>query len=305
MASTPPSEFNPAAGSPFSLADDRAYERWRATKLDVDPQPRIIEIDDLSRISDAEYAKLLTDCGTRNFAVFRVTRCPDDPENALQAFGRRLGLIDLDQNLCAEDSGLTAITVKPTATDHVYIPYTNRPLGWHTDGYYNAGTHQIRGWLLYCVHPAAEGGANELLDHEIAYIRVRDENPEWVRALMAADAFTIPSNTEAGEEIRPDHSGPVFSVVPSDGTLHMRYSARQRNVIWKDDTPTRDAAAFLLQLFKQGDDMLVGHRLSAGEGVISNNVLHRRDGFRDDPALGSKRLIYRARYYQRLPESEE
>ena len=64
---------------------------------------------------------------------------------------------------------------------------------------------------------AAEGGDNELLDHEIAYIRIRDQNPEWIRALMAADAFTIPSNTEGGEQIRPDHGGPVFSVSPADG----------------------------------------------------------------------------------------
>lgn len=301
MASTPLPSISAATDSPFSLADDDAYRAWREAKLATDPQPEIVDIADISRISDAECEALLRDCGKRNFALFKVAIQPADPETALQAFGRRMGLIDLDQNLCAEDSGLTAITVKPTATDHVYIPYTNRPLGWHTDGYYNAGIHQIRAWLLYCVHPAADGGANELLDHEIAYIRMRDENPEWVRALMAADAFTIPSNTEGGEKIRPDHSGPVFSVDPGDGTLHMRYSARQRNVVWKDDTPTREAAEFLLRLFNNGDDMLVRHRLNAGEGLLSNNVLHRRDGFRDAPASQSQRLIYRARYFQRLP----
>lgn len=216
-----------------------------------------------------------------------------------------MGLLDLDQNLCAEDSGVTAITVKATATDHVYIPYTSRPLGWHTDGYYNDSGHQVRAWLLYCVQPAAEGGDNELLDHEIAYIRVRDENPAWIRALMAEDAFTIPSNTEGGEQIRPDHSGPVFSVSPIDGALHMRYSARQRNVIWKDDPATREAATFLLDLFRRGDDHMFRYRLRQGEGLISNNILHRRDGFCDAPQDGAKRLIYRARYHQRLPRPKE
>ena len=291
--------------SPFALDDPEGYGTWRAGKLAERGLPDPIDIADAGDLRGTERDALLKTCRARNFAVFRVHSQPDDVERALRAFGRRIGLLDLDQNLCAEDSGVTEITVKATATDHTYIPYTNRPLGWHTDGYYNAGQLQVRGWLLYCATPAAEGGDNELMDHEIAYIRLRDENPDWTRALMAPDAFTIPSNREGGQEIRPDHSGPVFSVSPTDGSLHMRYSARQRNVIWKDDPVTRAAADYLLDLFRRGDDHIFRYRLQAGEGVISNNVLHRRDGFRDDPAVGAKRLIYRARYYQRLPEPEE
>ena len=291
--------------SPYSPDNPGAYAAWRARKLADAVPPRAMPIADIGDVSARERQQLLRQCATRNFALFRAATPPGDTEAALQAFGRRMGLLDLDQNLCAEDSGVTAITVKPTATDHVYIPYTSRPLGWHTDGYYNDTGHQVRAWLLYCAQPAAEGGDNELLDHEIAYIRVRDENRDWIRALMAADAFAIPSNTEGGEQIRPDHSGPVFSVSPVDGSLHMRYSARQRNVIWKDDPATRDAAAFLLDLFRGGDDHIYRYRLESGEGLISNNILHRRDGFRDAPADGAKRLVYRARYYQRLPRPEE
>lgn len=291
--------------SPFALGDEAAYAAWRARKLAAPVVPEPVPVANLGDLADHERDALLRSCQLCNFAVFRVQAPPQDIEQALRAFGRRIGLLDLDQNLCAEDSGVTAITVKATATDHTYIPYTSRPLGWHTDGYYNAGAHQVRAWLLYCAQPAAEGGDNGLLDHEIAYIRVRDENPDWIRALMAPDAFTIPSNTEGGEQIRPDHSGPVFSVSPVDGSLHMRYSARQRNVIWKDEPATREAAAFLLDLFRRGDERILRRRLKAREGVISNNILHRRDGFRDDPANGVKRLIYRARYYQRLPLPEE
>jgi alpha-ketoglutarate-dependent taurine dioxygenase len=76
-------------------------------------------------------------------------------------------------------------------------------------------------------------------------------------------------------------------------------------VIWKDEPATREAAAFLLDLFKRGDDHIFRYRLQAGEGVISNNILHRRDGFKDAPGSAAKRLVYRARYYQRLPEPEE
>jgi alpha-ketoglutarate-dependent taurine dioxygenase len=290
----------PDSNSPFSITDDAAYQAWRSRKLANQAALETVAIKDIADVTDQERQLLLRHCQQQNFALFAVARPPQEPEAALRAFGERMGVSGIDQNLCAEDSGVTAITVKPTHTDHVYIPYTNRPLGWHTDGYYNAGSQQIRAWLLYCAQPATEGGANELLDHEIAYIRVRDQNPEWVRALMAADAFTIPSNSEGGEQIRPDETGPVFSVSPMDGSLHMRYSARQRNVIWKDDPATHDAAQFLLDLMT-GDERIVRRRLHAGEGVISNNVLHRRDGFRDATDDAGKRLIYRARYYQRLP----
>ena len=293
------------APSPFDLERHDTYEQWREKKLARRDDPSWVEIDRLEALTAPERQSLLTTIRERNFALFRsaTRQSASTLEDTLRAFGRQLGLLDLDQNLCAEDSGLTAITVKATDTDHTYIPYTTRPLGWHTDGYYNAGDLQIRAWLLYCAQPAAEGGANEIMDHEIAYIRLRDENPRWIRALMANDAFTIPSNSEKGEQIRPDHAGPVFSVSPVDGHLHMRYSARQRNVIWKADNATRDAAAFLVDLLKRGDDHIFRRRLQAGEGVISNNVLHRRDGFRDPDDATHRRLMYRARYYQRLPEN--
>lgn len=300
-----PQHSHPAAPSPFDLEDQECYARWRAARLTAAPQHGLIEIRDIARLSAGEHRQILDACALRNYALFRVSNRPQDTAHALQDFAEALGLERLDRNLCADENGLTPITVRATGTDNTYIPYTNRPLGWHTDGYYNAGQAQVRAWLLYCVQPADEGGDNELLDHEIAYIRVRDQNPEWIRALMAPDAFTIPGNTEAGVEIRPDHSGPVFSIDPADGHLHMRYSARQRNVIWKDDGPTRAAADFLLRMFEHGDSHIVRHRLQAGEGIISNNVLHRRDGFRDDPAGARRRLLYRARYHRRLPEPRE
>ena len=45
------------------------------------------------------------------------------------------------------------------------------------------------------------------------------------------------------------------------------------------------------------------YRLQPGEGLISNNALHCRSGFRDDPATGRTRLVYRARYYDRIADT--
>ena len=136
----------------------------------------------------------------------------------------------------------------------------------------------------------------------MAYRRWRADrlarHPAWIAAPMAPDALTIPA--DAGEEgtLRDAQSGPVFSLDPGDGRLHMRYSARQRNLVWRDDPLAREAAAALLDLFSAGDDHILGFRLGPGEGVLSNNVPHRGDGFRDDPCRPC--LILRARYCDRV-----
>ncbi len=286
--------------SPFSLHDDRSYREWRARKLAEPPHPPVIEIKDPVAPSAADMATLTRHCERHNFAFFHFPEPPADPQPALRQLGLHFGLNDLDANLCAEDTGLTEITVKDTGTDNLYIPYTDKPIGWHTDGYYNPMHQQIHGMLLYCHRPAMEGGINSLLDHEIAYIRLRDQNPEWIRALMAPDAFTIPPNIEGGVEIRPATTGPVFTVSPDGRYLHMRYSARSHNVEWKNDTATREATAALLKLFANNDPFLLERRLAAGEGVISNNILHRRTGFKDSPDPDRKRVYFRARHYDRV-----
>jgi hypothetical protein len=285
---------------PFALDDEPAYRAWRAAKLAGYPR-RLdelwIEVADPTRPSAGEVAALRATVGRANLALFRWDRPSADPA-VLSGFLATLGLRRLDRNLCAEEDGITALEVRPAEGGRTYIPYTNRPLSWHTDGYYNDPGHAVRAWALYCVSDAAAGGENEALDHEVAYIRLRDRNPAWVRALMAPDAITVPANEEGGAELRPARSGPVFAV-DADGHLHMRYSARAKNIVWKDEPATRAAVEALGALFSAGDDHILRFRLAPGEGVVSNNVLHRREGFRDDPAAGRRRLILRARYLDR------
>jgi len=258
-----------------------------------------VPIADPLALTAHERRALLEGVARSNLALFHWARPSADPA-VLTRFLAQLGLARLDHNLGAEEDGVTALADKAGA-GRTYIPYTSRPLSWHTDGYYNPPHRQIRAWALYCVSDAAEGGANQALDHEVAYIRLRDENPDWIAALMAPDAMTIPAN--AGDEgvLRGAQAGPVFSVDPRDGRLHMRYSARQRNVAWRQDAATQAAAARLLALFSAGDAHILSVRLTPGQGVLSNNVLHRRDGFSDAP--GRRRLILRARYYDRVADA--
>lgn len=141
------------------------------------------------------------------------------------------------------------------------------------------------------------------MDPEIAYILMRDANPAYVEALMQPDAMTIPPNMETGEETREARTGPVFSIEPATGDLHMRYTARTRSIEWKDDEMTRQAAGFLEQMLSSGSDYLFHNRLAAGQGLVCNNVLHNRTAFKDSEVRAEQRLVYRARYYDRIADS--
>jgi hypothetical protein len=111
---------------------------------------------------------------------------------------------------------------------------------------------------------------------------------------MAGDAMTIPANVADGQELRGATSGPVFSV--HDGHLHMRYTARKRNVIWRDDPATQAAVRALEEVLAGDEPLAFEATLQGGWGLLSNNVLHTRSGFEE----GSRRLLYRARYYDRI-----
>ena len=80
----------------------------------------------------------------------------------------------------------------------------------------------------------------------------------------------------------------------------MRYSARTRNITWRDDSVTTRAIERIKDILASNSPYLFRYQLQANEGVISNNVLHNRSGFQDEGE--TKRLLYRARYYDRITE---
>jgi alpha-ketoglutarate-dependent taurine dioxygenase len=212
--------------------------------------------------------------------------------------GARLGLQRLHANPLADEDGITSLEAVAEKAARGYIPYSNRRLLWHTDGYYNPPENRIRAFILHCVRPAAEGGENGLLDPEIAYILLRDADPGYVRALSALNAMTIPPNVEPGFPARPAQTGPVFSA--EDEGLHMRYTARTRSIEWHPDEATCAAVAFLKQILEGDSPYVFKARLASGQGLVCNNVLHNRTAFTDDPAPGANRLVYRARYGDRI-----
>lgn len=288
------------AGTPFDPADDRAYAAWRAAKLAAYPADLaelVIDVGDPRALTGAERQALAAACARANMAIYRSARSSPD-KDLPRLLGRQFGLTHLDHNWLADDDGISSVTVTGEAGRGDYIPYTSRPIRWHTDGYYNPPARRIRAMVLHCVSAAPEGGENALLDHEIAYILVRDADPACAAALLRDDAMTIPARTDEQGVVRAAQAGPVFSVDPETGALHMRYTARTRSIEWHPDPDVRAAAALLERILAGPSPFIHRITLAPGMGLLCNNVLHDRTGFTDDPA--HPRLLYRARYHDRI-----
>jgi len=287
--------------NPFDLDNTTEYLRWREHKLAhaiTNTSDLIVEIKDPRALTEAEHAALLERCRRSNMVIYATHSATVD-EETVRRFGLQFGLDSLDANWLAGEQGITRITVcADDGKRRAYIPYTDRAIKWHTDGYYNPPKRQVRGMILHCVHSAGLGGENRLMDHEIAYLMLRDENIDFIRALSAPDAMTIPERTDEQGVARAAQTGPVFSVDPASGALHMRYTARTRSIEWKQDATTLAAVAALEKLLASDTPHIHRARLEPGMGLLCNNVLHDRAAFEDDTT--APRLLFRARYHERI-----
>lgn len=288
-----------------SLSDSDGYAEWRRARLArvraALKEPPVV-FDDLSCPPPDARDTLARRCQEAGFALYEVAHPRPDADSLrsdLRRFAACFGLEIAERHRSAGAEGIVALQPSDAASRRGYIPYTTHAMNWHTDGYYNAPEDRISAFVLHCVRPAPEGGENQLLDPEIAYIRLRDRDPDLVRALMHADAMTIPENREPDGRLRPVSTGPVFYPDPETGRLQMRYTARTRSVAWRDDPATRAAEQALRELLVAGDPLVRTVRLRAGQGILNNNVLHNRTGFAGE-GTASARLIYRVRFRNRI-----
>ncbi len=280
----------------FDLSDEVAYQQWR---LRVQRYQRpgltdvLVEIDDPFQLTEYEKAAIITRCEHYNMVIYQLNDARIQDKALVHALGGQVLTGELDANLRADEDSVSSLEVR-SQNGNQYIPYTNKALSWHTDGYYNHLDKQIFGIILHCVRPAEEGGVNCLLNPEAVYVALRDENPAYIEALMHPEAMIIPDNVEHGRVIRPAQSGPVFMLKP-DGRLHMRFSARKRNIEWRN-TPDTLAAVDMIKRLLADESNVLKVALRAGQGILCNNVLHNRSGFADSEAR--QRLMYRARFYK-------
>jgi hypothetical protein len=292
--------------SPFDLADAAAYAAWRERKLDTAPrriEDIVVELDNPRALTTGERDALLERCATANMAIYSSNTLGDADKEIPRRLGLQLGLVHLDSHWLTDDDAISPISVRGAeerGERKEFIPYTDKPIRWHTDGYYNPPERTVRGMILHCVQSAASGGESQLLDHEIAYILLRDENPDFIRALSQDDAMTIPPRLDDTGVARAVQSGPVFSV-DAQGFLHMRYTARSISIEWRSDATTQAAIAALAKLLATPTPWTLRGRLEPGMGLACNNVLHDRSGFTE--SAQQRRLLYRARYHERVAET--
>jgi hypothetical protein len=298
-------EAYPVTAGPFSLSDDESYAAWREAKLAHYPKSAAglrVPVRDLASPTPEECGALRTLCRRANMALYDSGAAGTDAiavRPALRALASALDMQHAEDHRSGEADGIVAIEVADTGGRAGYIPYSNRPISWHTDGYYNyhGASRCIKAMVLHCVRAAPEGGVNSLLDHDIAYIRLRDRDPAFIKALMHPEAMTIPPGEEAHARYRPANTGPVFFTEPGSGALIMRYTARKRNVSWRQDGTTRRALEALEEIL-ESDPLVMSYKMRPGEGLVCNNVLHTRTGFAN--ANGAERLLYRVRYHGRV-----
>ena len=290
--------------SPFLLENEFAYQQWRKTKLErysrTNPNS-VIRITDPASLSPKTMGEIAVQLETCNFAIFEI----DTAERLFStddflAFGRQLGLHRIDTNPAAETNGVTLLSaVDPADRRSRYIPYTNRALNWHTDGYYNPTGSRIDAFSLYCVNQAGQGGDNFMLDHEMVYLQIRDTDADLLVALMDSGIMVIPANISNKRVVRQAESGPVFIVDSVTGCLNMRFSSRPQNIDWKTDALSRRAVGRVREILMD-NEYVTRVKLKSGQGIVCNNVLHGRRAFVDNPVSESSRLYYRARYYDSI-----
>ncbi len=280
----------------------RFYQDWRAARISASESARklgFVVLDSLANPSDSQISEIVRRVRESNFTLYEAPQ-GEDLRADLRAFAERFGLRIAERHRSAGEQGIVALTETDAPSQRGYIPYSKRKMGWHTDGYYNASEERISAMVLHCARPAEDGGENHLLDHTIAFIRLMDENPAYIEALMHPEAMTIPENREPDGNLRPASVGPVFYGDPETGALQMRYTARTRSIEWRDDPLTREAVAFLRHILEDPDPLTISVRFRAGQGVLCNNVLHDRTGFDAGKVEKSPRVMYRVRFSNRV-----
>ena len=247
----------------------------------------LVNIHDINNVKTSEIAKIRETINKFNSCIYSSKMALKSNTNLLR-FAESVGMRTYDRNNI-ESNEISTIT--PLENNKInYIPYTDKSLNWHTDGYYDKKS--IFSWLLHCVHPATHGGENYLLDHELAlreYVLRYDD----INNLMSEDALTIP---ESKDTSRSEISTYIFSIKNQYKKLHMRFSMRKDNI---GTSPKAGDAVTKLKQTIENDcaKYSLTYKLQTNEGIITNNILHGRKAFKDDKV---KRKLLRIRSYERL-----
>lgn len=283
--------------SPFILENETEYKNWRQTKLELYP----LNINkfsiplDINNFQKKDLDLIKFNMNKYNFALYNFKS--ELKNNELENFCTMLNLNNSISNLFSDSKNISDIKDhKDTNNNQIgeYIPYTNKPLNWHTDGYYYPLNNSVKSFLLHCVNPAHRGGENLLLDHEILYILIRDHNPSYIKILMENNIMGIPRNKNNTEST--NINGPVF-FIDDEYSLNMRFTSRQQNIVWKKSDIIDKIKKFIFNFVESDTKYITKILLKKNQGYIANNILHKREKFFDNK---NKRLLKRIRFSKKL-----
>ncbi|MDG2172157.1 MAG: TauD/TfdA family dioxygenase [Gammaproteobacteria bacterium] len=290
--------YNPMMNSPFLLENQTEYKKWRDNKLAQYPASKnkiLVKLNN-SNLNNNSINLLRDSINKYNFGIYEFNSKLTN--EYLKKFCSKLKLLQSVSNLLADENDISNITNQNTerkqSSGIEYIPYTNKQLNWHTDGYYYPIDSAVKSFLLHCEHPAKIGGENILLDHEIMYIFLRDHNPDYIKILMQNDIMEIPGN----KNIKGSSSikGPVF-YIDEKNFLNMRFTSRQQNIIWQKSDMIKKIKDYIFSFIAEDNYYTFNILLRENQGYIANNVLHKRKEYVDGD---KKRLLKRLRFSERV-----
>jgi len=283
--------------SPFILENETEYKNWRQTKLELYPL-NINKISiplDINNFQKKDLDLIKFNMNKYNFALYNFSS--ELSNNELENFCTKLNLNNSISNLFSDSKNISDIKDHKDTNNNLkgeYIPYTNKSLNWHTDGYYYPINNSVKSFLLHCINPAYSGGENLLLDHEILYILIRDYNPSYIKILMENDIMEIPKNKHNPES--KSVNGPVF-FIDEEYSLNMRFTSRQQNIIWKKSDIINKIKELIFNFVESDTKYVIKILLKKNQGFIANNILHKREKFFDNK---NKRLLKRIRFSKKL-----
>jgi hypothetical protein len=270
------------------------YKRWKDKKLESftrNIDHLTVQVSNPNSISKPEKNKVISLLRSNNLAFFNIDNISYKDKSSIKRFAFQIGLGDYEFDSRSDDDGLTEIKEhKHNDKISEYIPYTTKELNWHTDGYYNNKDNSILSWLLFCNTQSEKGGVNKYLDHEISYILFNDVSNK-IKDLMLENTCCIPENLMTG---RKDVLNPVYMF--DDEKLHMKFSMRKKNIIWND--ASLKAINILKSIIEDSSEYHITKKFTEGEGVITNNVIHKRTAFTNSE--NKNRLLYRLRSKRRV-----
>lgn len=279
----------------FDLDSERDYQNWREEKLAGYPKnlgDLVVELGDMTAITEGERSKIMDLIERANMCVYSAGSA-DLSMDSLLKLGAQIGVSSTDKSIRHTNSDeLTASGILNQA-----IPFTTRHVNWHTDATYYGSDKTIQALFLLCKRPAAEGGSNKVLDHEVLYIQLRDKAPDALKTLMGNDCFKY-KNPKTGE-ICESLGGKVFWT-NSNGDLNHRFSFRKMDMAWSENSDVLAARDILESILKTDTEHVIEGRLETGLGLISNNVVHTREKLVDSDDDATKRLLFRVRFYDRV-----